>query len=435
MVNDLGDDFQTSPVLLFSQRGMTMYSFLEQSSLILQEAGKVGQIDPNVMQLLEAPQRVISFRIPLKMDDGSFRVFDAHRVRYNDALGPTRDGTRISPELDLDEVKALALIMSVKHAAGKIPAGGGKGGIAADPKALSGREFEALCRGYMRHLHSSGSAYDVPGADVGTNLQTMSWMLDEFESIHNRHEPTAVNDKPPILGGTLGGYEATGSGVFEVFEEAAREIGLEIEGARVAIQGFGQVGAVAAQRFFAAGCKVIAISDSRGGVFSENGIDVPSLIEHKQTTGQVLGLEGTHGVTNEELIACDCDVLVPAALQGVITSDNAVHVKARLVVEAANAPTTMEADRILAEKGVTVVPDVLANAGSVHLCQMERTQGLYDNYWDEATINQFRRERLSGGFHAALNTAARYQVTSARIGAWINALKRMEEAIKMRGWC
>lgn len=412
-----------------------MYSFLEQSSLILKEAGKIGQIDPNVMQLLDAAQRVISFRIPLKMDDGSFRVFDAHRVRYNDALGPTRDGTRISPELDLDEVKALALIMSIKHAAGKIPAGGGKGGIVADPKELSVRELEALCRGYMRNLRSSGSAYDVPGADVGTNPQTMAWMLDEFESIHNRHEPTAVNDKPPILGGTLGGYEATGNGVFEVFEEAAREIELEIEGACVAIQGFGQVGSVAAQRFFEAGCKVIAISDSHGGVFNENGIDVAALMEHKQKTGQVMGLKGTHSVTHEELIACDCDVLVPAALQGVITSDNAAQVKARLLIEAANAPTTMEADGILAEKGVTVVPDVLTNAGSVHLCQMERTQGLYDNYWDAETINHLRRERLSAGFHAALNTAARYQKSSLRIGAWINALKRMEEAIKMRGWC
>lgn len=412
-----------------------MYSFLEQSSLILKEAGKIGQIDPNVMKLLDAAQRVISFRIPLKMDDGSFRVFDAHRVRYNDALGPTRDGTRISPELDLDEVKALALIMSIKHAAGKIPAGGGKGGIVADPKELSVRELEALCRGYMRNLRSSGSAYDVPGADVGTNPQTMAWMLDEFESIHNRHEPTAVNDKPPILGGTLGGYEATGNGVFEVFEEAAREIELEIEGACVAIQGFGQVGSVAAQRFFEAGCKVIAISDSHGGVFNENGIDVAALMEHKQKTGQVMGLKGTHSVTHEELIACDCDVLVPAALQGVITSDNAAQVKARLLIEAANAPTTMEADGILAEKGVTVVPDVLTNAGSVHLCQMERTQGLYDNYWDAETINHLRRERLSAGFHAALNTAARYQKSSLRIGAWINALKRMEEAIKMRGWC
>lgn len=412
-----------------------MYNFLEQSSRILQEAGRVGEIDPNVMQLLEAPQRVISFRIPLKMDDGSFRVFDAHRVRYNDALGPTRDGTRISLDLDLDEVKALALIMSIKHAAGRIPAGGGKGGVVANPKELSEREFEALCRGYMRQLRSSGSHYDVPGADVGTDLQTMSWMLDEFESIHNRHEPTAVNDKPTILGGSLGGYEATGSGVFEVFEEAAGETGLEIRGARIAIQGFGQVGSIAAQRFFEAGCKVVAISDSRGGVYCEDGIDIVALAEYKQRTGRVQDMEGTQNLTNDELIACDCDVLVPAALQGVITSDNAAEIKACLLVEAANAPTTVEADMILTQKGITIVPDVLANAGSVHLCQMERTQGMYDNYWDEETINQLRKKRLTGGFRAALNTAARYQVSSTRLGAWINALKRIEEAVKMRGWC
>jgi glutamate dehydrogenase len=411
------------------------YNFLDQSTRVLAEAGRIGEIDSKVMQLLAAPGRVLAFRIPLKMDDGGFQVFDAYRVRYNDALGPSRDGTRISSGLDLDEVKALALIMSIKHAAGGIPAGGGKGGIVADPRRLSRRELESLCRAYIRNLRPAGAAYDVPGADIGTDLQTMSWMLDEYESITGRHEPAAVNDKPPILGGSLGGWEATGRGVFDVFEEAANETGLEVPGARVAIQGFGQVGSVAATMFNEAGCRVVAVSDSGGGVYAEDGIDVVALAEHKRTTGRVGDFPGTAPLTNAELLECECDVLVPAAVQGVITADNARRIRARLLVEAANAPTTMEADAILAENGVTVVPDVLANAGSVHLCQMERSQGLYDNYWDLETINRLRRERLTGGFRAALNTAARHQAGTARVGAWINALKRIEEAVKMRGWC
>jgi len=412
-----------------------MYNFLEQSTRILNLAGAAGEIDSDVMKLLEGPSRVVSFRIPLKMDDGSFRVFDAHRVRYNDALGPSRDGTRITPEIDLDEVKSLALIMSIKHAAGKIPAGGGKGGIAANPRELSTREFEALCRGYMRLLRPKGPGYDIPGADIGTDLQTMSWMLDEYESVTGYHAPAAVNDKPPILGGSLGGYEATGRGVFEVSEVAADEMGIRLPDASVAIQGFGQVGSVAAEKFHAAGCRVVSVSDSSGGVHNSDGIDIAALEEHKKAAGCVSGCPGTTPISNAELLESECDVLIPAAVQGVITSENAGKLRTRLLVEAANGPTTVEADTILAEKGIPVVPDVLANAGSVHLCQMERSQGLYDNYWDIETINRLRQERLVAGYEDALATAARHQIQSVRLGAWINALKRIEEAVKTRGWC
>ncbi|WP_303909509.1 Glu/Leu/Phe/Val family dehydrogenase [Thiohalomonas denitrificans] len=412
-----------------------MYDFLEQSTRLMQQAAELGAIDPAVADLLAAPARVVAFRIPLKMDDGSCRIFEAFRVRYNDALGPTRDGTRISPDLDLEECKALALIMSIKHAAGLIPAGGGKGGIAADPRELSRWEFERLCRAYIRYLRPMGPDYDVPGADIGTDLQSMAWMLDEYEQITGRHAPAAVNDKPTIIGGTLGGYEATGNGVFDVFREAAEESGLEIQGASVALQGFGQVGSVAALCFHEAGCRVVAVSDSRGGVYAEDGLNVPALLEHKRQTGRVAGFPGTTLITNAELLESDCQVLVPAARQGVITEDNAPRIRPRLLVEAANAPTTVEADAILMENGVIVVPDVLANAGSVHLCQMERTQGLCDDYWDLDKVSRLRRERLVGGYRSALNTAARYGVTSARLGAWINALKRIEEAVKTRGWC
>jgi glutamate dehydrogenase len=412
-----------------------MYDFLEESSRLMHQAAKIGEINPDVVELLSGPARVIGFRIPLKMDDGSSRVFDAYRVCHTDALGPTRDGTRISPDLNLDECKALALVMSIKHAAGRIPAGGGKGGIAADPGELSKLEFERLCRAYIRYLRPSGPDCDVPGADVGTGMQSMSWMLDEYEQITGRHAPAAVNDKPPILGGTLGGYEATGRGVFEVFQAAAEQIDFTLEGARVAIQGFGQVGSVAAQAFQEAGCKVIAVREIDSGVYSQEGLDVNELLQHREKEGSLENFPGSQPISNEELFACDCDVLVPAALQGVITGEVAEKVKARILVEAANSPTTLDADELLLDRGVTIVPDVLANAGSVHLCQMERTQGLSDDYWGAETISEQRRRRLVHSYQQAAECAERYQLKSVRLGAWINALKRIEEAVLTRGWC
>ncbi|MFL1467615.1 Glu/Leu/Phe/Val family dehydrogenase [Marinobacter sp. HN1S83] len=412
-----------------------MEDFLEQSTRLMHQAAEIGKINPDVVELLSAPGRATSFRIPLKMDDGSSRVFDAYRVCHTDALGPTRDGTRISPDLNLDECKALALVMSIKHAAGRIPAGGGKGGIAADPGKLSKHELERLCRAYIRYLRPSGPDCDVPGADVGTDMQSMAWMLDEYEQITGRHSPVAVNDKPPILGGVLGGYEATGLGVFEVFQAAAEQIDFKLEGARVAIQGFGQVGSVAAQAFHNAGCKVIAIREIDSGVYAEEGLDIDELLNHREKEGSLKNFPNTQPITNEELFSCDCDVLVPAALQGVITKEVAENVKARILVEAANAPTTLEADELLLDRGVTIVPDVLANAGSVHLCQMERTQGLADDYWGAETISEQRRQRLVYSYQQATECAEHHQLKSIRLGAWINALKRIEEAVIARGWC
>lgn len=413
-----------------------MYDFWEQGSRALSRAGEIAGIDPGVLDLLSGPMRVLSFRIPLRMDDGRRRVFDAYRVRYNDALGPSRDGTRVSPDLDEREVKALALLMTVKHAAGRIPAGGGKGGIAADPRELSDWEYERLCRAYVRCLQPSGPAYDVPGADIGTSPRTMAWMLDEYEQVTGGHSPAAVNDKPPILGGSLGGEEATGRGLFDVFQVAwdGLRTGLEHRETRVAVQGFGQVGAVAASMFHEAGYRVIAVSDVEGGVHRAEGLDVPALRRHARESGCVTGFPGADALDNRELLACECEVLVPAAVQGVITEANAGAVRARLLVEGANGPTTLEADALLAEKGVAVVPDVLANAGSVQVCQMERSQGLYDDYWDWGTVDRLRRDRLLRAYREALRTAEHHGLASARLGAWINALERIQEAVKRRGW-
>lgn len=412
-----------------------MYDFLKQSTHLMHQAAEISDINPAVVELLSGPARVTSFRLPLKMDDGSSRVFQAHRACHTDALGPTRDGTRISPDIDVDECKALALVMSVKHAAGRIPAGGGKGGIAADPGELSKHELERLCRAYIRYLRPSGPNTDVPGADIGTDMQCMAWMLDEYEQITGYHAPAAVNDKPTILGGTPGGYEATGLGVFEVFQATAEDIDFKLEGARVAIQGFGQVGSVAARAFQAAGCKVIAVREVDSGVYNEDGLDIDELLEYRDQNGTLEGFADCPSITNEELFACDCDVLVPAAVQGVITKEVAEKIQARILVEAANSPTTLEADELLLERGVTIVPDVLANAGSVHLCQMERTQGFSDEYWHADTIADERRKRLVRSYQEAAECAKRYKLKSVRLGAWINALKRLEDAIMTRGWC
>jgi len=411
-----------------------MYDFLDQATRTLRKAGETADIDPQVLELLEGPDRLIAFRIPLKMDDGSRRIFDAYRVRHNHALGPSRDGTRISPTIDLDEVKALGLIMSIKQAAGRIPAGGGKGGIAADPSRLSRGELERLCRAFMRKLQPAGPAIDIPGADIGTDLQSMAWMLDEYEQITGEHAPMAVNDKPRVLGGSLGGYEATGKGVYEVFRVAAEENGLDPEASSVAIQGFGQVGSVAAQQFHQAGCRVVAVSGRAGGIHAREGLDIPAVMEHKQATGSLADFPGSEPISNEELLELECDVILPAAVQGVITEANAPRIRARMLLEAANGPTTLEADEIIRGNGITVVPDVLANAGSVQVCQMERTQGLYDNWWDEATIDRMRSERLKRAYREASETAAEHGTDSVRLGAWINAIRRMEEAIHWRGW-
>ncbi len=411
-----------------------MYDFFEQATRTLTRAGELADVDPCVMEMLAGPERLIAFRIPVKMDDGSRRIFDAYRVRHNHALGPSRDGTRISPTIDLDEVKALGLIMSIKHAAGRIPAGGGKGGIAADPAEMSQGELERLCRGFMRNLQPAGPAVDVPGADIGTDLQSMAWMLDEYEQITGRHAPMAVNDKPPVLGGSLGGYEATGKGVHEVFRAAAESMGMAPDSVSIAIQGFGQVGSVAARAFHRAGCRVIAVSEKDGGVFNRDGLDIEALQAHRESTGALADFPGSQPVSNAELLELDCDVVMPAAVQGVITADNAPRIRPRMLLEAANGPTTLEADAILRENGVTVVPDVLANAGSVQVCQMERSQGLADDWWDMETIDRLRRERLERAYREAAETAAEYDTDSVRLGAWINAIKRMEEAIHWRGW-
>ena len=400
----------------------------------LNNAGKLGNIDSRVLEILQAPKRTMQFRIPLKMDDGSFNVFQAYRVHYSDALGPCRNGTRIRPNLTLDEIKALAIFMTIKHCAADIPAGGGKGGIQADPSKLSNNDMERLIRAFVRNLQPKGPWVDVPGADIGTGEQAMSWMLDEYEQINGFHCPAAINDKPPILGGSLGGEAATGRGVFMVLMAAADDIKMNVKESTAVVQGFGQVGSVLANLLYQEGCRIIAVSDVYGGIYSSTGIDILKLEDHVTRTGKVKDFPGTDVITNEEIFASKCDILIPAAVQSVIHGANAKDVKAKLIAEGANGPVTTEADAELTDRGITIVPDVVANSGGATVCHFERSQGLSDQYWDLETVNKRLKQRILKAYHDAANTAREFKTPSLRTGAWIHALKKIEKAMKLRGW-
>jgi glutamate dehydrogenase/leucine dehydrogenase len=400
----------------------------------LNRAGEIGGIDPRVMEILQEPKRIQQFRIPLKLEDGTFQVFQAYRVHYCDALGPFRDGTRIRPDLTLDEIKALGLFMTIKHCAADIPAGGAKGGVKADPAKLSKRDMEQLVRAFVRNLQPRGAWADVPGADIGTGEQAMAWMLDEFEQITGIHSPAAINDKPPILGGSLGGEAATGRGVFLTLKAAAEDLGMDVAGSRVVVQGFGQVGSALAELLHQAGARIVAVSDVFGGIYAPDGIDIEKLKAQVARTAKVAEFPGSEAVSNTEIFGLECDIIVPAAVQSVIHKGNAGAVKARLIVEGANGPVTTEADQILADKNVTVVPDVVANSGGATVCHFERTQGLSDQYWDLDTVNRHLEARILKAYRDAADTARDAGNVALRLGAWIHALKKLEKAIQLRGW-
>ncbi|MEE4240632.1 MAG: Glu/Leu/Phe/Val dehydrogenase [Desulfopila sp.] len=400
----------------------------------LNRAGELGGINPRVLDVLQEPKRIQQFRIPLKLENGTFQVFQAYRVHYCDALGPFRNGTRIRPDLSLDEVKALGLFMTIKHCAAAIPAGGAKGGIKADPAKLSSRDMEQLVRAFIRNLQPKGPWADVPGADIGTGEQAMAWMLDEYEQITGSHCPAALNDKPAILGGSLGGEEATGRGVFITLMAAARDMGLDPGSSTAVVQGFGQVGAALAELLADTGCRIVAVSDVYGGIYDSSGLDIRALRQHVAETGKVGGFGGTKSVSNDELFALDCDILVPAAVQSVIHKGNAGDIKAKLIAEGANGPVTTEADTILHDHGVVIVPDVVANSGGATVCHFERTQGLSDQYWDLEKVNSQLESRILAAYNSAAARAAEAGGVTLRDGAWIHALKMLEKAMQLRGW-
>ncbi|MBA7560054.1 Glu/Leu/Phe/Val dehydrogenase [Candidatus Atribacteria bacterium 1244-E10-H5-B2] len=395
-------------------------------------AGKIAGLEPNAIKLLSQPKRIFEFTIPMKMDNGEFKIFNAFRVHYNDALGEIKDGTRFVLNLDLNTVKALGFWMTIKHAVSGIPAGGGKGGIRVDPEKLSEWELERLVRAFIRKLPMKGAWVDVPGADIGTSAKTQAWMLDEYEEIVGFHSPAAVNDKPAEVNGTLGSMEATGTGAFFVTMEAVRDLELP-KGISIAVQGFGDVGRTITRLLYNEGFKVVAISDIKGGIYSKEGLNIEKLVKHVEDTGFVANFPETVAITNEELLETNCDILIPAAVQSVITDKNADKVKAKLIIEGANGPTTTKAEKILEDNEVTIIPDVLANCGGAIVCSFERTQGLTDTYWDLETVNKKLKKRILKAYKETTVTA-KEKNTSLRNAAWMNALIKISKAMKARGW-
>jgi glutamate dehydrogenase/leucine dehydrogenase len=401
----------------------------------LERAAGMAGLDPAVRELLKEPQRVFIVNFPVRLDDGSTKIFTGFRVHHCHALGPVRGGTRFHPEETLDDVKALALWMTVKNSLNGIPAGGGKGGVVCDPAGLSGAELERLCRAYIRAIAPLvGSWQDFPGADLGTDERIMSWMLDEWEQMHGlRHEPAAVSGKATVLGGSEGRPAATGLGVMFSVRETCRFLGVEMKGMRVAVQGFGKVGFWAARLLFEQGAKIVAVSDVHGGIYSPAGLDPAAVLGYARESGKVQGFPGAAAITNAELLALDCDVLIPAAVQSVLTEENAPRVRARIVVEAANGPTTPDGEEVLLSQNVFLVPDILANGGGAAVAHLERVQCLYDYYWTEEEVRK-RYDTIFRQVFAQVCHLAREKGMSMRMAAWVKALRRIEEAVRARGW-
>lgn len=398
----------------------------------LEKAAKLMDLDKDVLAKLSSPERVVMASLPVRMDDGSLKIFQAYRVQYNSARGPYKGGIRFHPQVDLDEVKALAFWMSIKCSVVGIPMGGGKGGVIVDPKAMSQNEIEKLSRAWIRAFRSViGPDKDVPAPDVYTTPQIMAWMADEFSQLEGKASLGVVTGKPLEYGGSKGRGTSTAMGGYYVLSEAVKELDMDPKKTKVAIQGFGNAGATMAGLLYEGGYKVVALADSKSIVYNDKGIDVKEAEEYKKEKGSLAGLKGTKDIDIKEFFALDVDVIVPAALENQITDDNAKNIKAKIVVELANGPTTPEADEIMFNNGIMVIPDVLANAGGVTVSYFEWLQNLSNNYWSEEEVDDELKERMIPSFDAVLKMSKEYK-TDLRTAAFMLALKRIETASKLR---
>ncbi len=408
----------------------------------LRHAYRYVSVSNDAKAILEKPKLVTETSIPVRMDDGKLKVFTGYRVLYNDARGPGKGGIRFHPGVTIDEVKALAFWMTIKTALVNIPFGGAKGGVIVNPKEFSRHELEALSRGYVRGVADAiGPDTDVPAPDVYTNALIMGWMADEYGIITRKYQPAVITGKPIAMGGSEGRDQATARGAFVVLKEALAARGARPEETRVAIQGFGNAGSHLARLLHDAGFKVVAVSDSKGGVYDPAGLDPLHLLKVKEGKGSLNGVycDGSvcygkehEEVSNEELLGLDVDVLVPAALENVITRENAGRVKAKLVLEVANGPTTPEAEEVLHEKGVLVIPDVLANAGGVTVSYFEWVQNRQGYYWSEEEVFEKLEGLMRGAFHAVHERMAALESTM-RDAAFVTAIQRVVEAIEAKG--
>ncbi|MDQ0272825.1 Glu/Leu/Phe/Val family dehydrogenase [Cytobacillus purgationiresistens] len=403
------------------------------TQIVIKEAlEKLGYTN-EMYELLKEPLRLLTVKIPVKMDNHSVKVFTGYRAQHNDAVGPTKGGVRFHPEVNEDEVKALSMWMSLKCGIADLPYGGGKGGIICDPRTMSMGELERLSRGYVRAISQIvGPTKDIPAPDVFTNSQIMAWMMDEYSRLRENDSPGFITGKPLVLGGSQGREKATAQGVVICIEEAAKRRGIVIEGARVIVQGFGNAGSFLAKFMHDAGAKVVGISDAQGALYDAEGLDIDYLLDRRDSFGTVTNLfENT--LTNQELLEKECDILVPAAISNQITAENAHNIKASIVVEAANGPTTLEATRILSDRGVLLVPDVLASAGGVTVSYFEWVQNNQGYYWGEEEVAEKLRKVLVQSFSNVYDMAAQRNV-NMRLAAYIVGVRKMSEASRFRGW-
>jgi glutamate dehydrogenase len=399
---------------------------------LLQIAGEKLKLDPGIHEVLKRPMRTIIVNIPVTMDDGSTRVFTGYRVQYNDVLGPTKGGIRYHPDLTLDEVIALSAWMTLKTAVTGLPLGGGKGGIRCNPKDMSRGELERLTRGYTRALaRFIGPRSDVPAPDVYTDAQTMAWIMDEYSQMVGYNAFGVVTGKPVATGGSLGRNEATSRGVMYTVIEASKHLGLDLQAATVVVQGFGNVGFHAARLLHELGCKIVAVSDSRGAIYNSEGLDPTKVLEHKKKTGSVTGYKGCKALSNAELLELKCDILIPSALENQITQANASKIKAKIVAEGANGPTTPDADETLFRNGVFVIPDILANSGGVIVSYFEQVQNQMNYYWTEQEVRSKLENIIVSAFKDVLKVGQQYKV-NMRIAAYMNAVKRIADAMSFR---
>ncbi len=383
--------------------------------------------------MLSSPKRQLIVSIPVKMDGGDVQVFEGYRVQHNIARGPCKGGIRYHPNVTLDEVKALATWMTWKCATVGIPYGGGKGGVICDPKSLSMNELERLTRRYAFEIAPIiGPDRDIPAPDVYTDEQTMAWIMDTISMVRGHTELGVVTGKPISLGGSQGRSQATARGCLYALREACKVKGINLKGARVSVHGFGNAGANIARLVAADGAKVVAACDSKAGLYAENGIDITAALRHKAETKSLAGLPGTKEISPEDIVSVDCDILLPAALENAITLQNVGQVKAKIIAELANGPTTPGADRVLADQGIFLVPDILANAGGVTVSYYEWVQDQYSFFWSEKQINKTLEQTMRTAFNSVYETAKRYD-TDMRTGAYILAVDRVAEATRVRG--
>jgi len=405
---------------------------LENARAQFDEAAQMLEIDPGLLEIIKQPRRSTLVSLPIQMDDGTFRVFTGYRVQHSIVRGPAKGGIRYHPQVTLDEVQALAAWMTWKCAVVNIPFGGGKGGITCDPTKMSKGELERLTRRYAADLFDLfGPDSDVPAPDVNTNEQTMAWFLDTYYMHARRTVPGVITGKPVRLGGSRGRREATGRGIQYVVRESVKHLGMKLADCRVAVQGFGNVGSIGAELIAQDGAKIVAVADVKGAIQNPAGLDMPKLLEHIKRTNGVSGFAGATPLTSS-ILEVDCDILIPAALENQITHENASRIKAKIVAEGANGPTTHEADKILKERGVFVVPDILANSGGVTVSYFEWVQNNQGMYWTEKEVNERLEQYMVKAFQDVLEVALESRVTM-RVAAFMLAIRRVIEVVKLRG--